>query len=226
MNFKELNSQKWNNSGWKKLFQTAVLVQLWGKIFEEIRDLYTFHPMHTGYSWRSVWDEEGGFIWGCRRWIVNGLKNPDGRNCGIDKLLLDVNYLGRGRGNCRLISSERLTYGHCIFLSQHNYREMRELPNPFNRINYNDTLESANLLILSKTCNGGNRNKHEQYSGSPKHQYSLGSEVPTNSVGSSEDNQPSLRGRSAQRFEGCAKFVTDLLSVAKQPRNHRGSSQR
>lgn len=40
----------------------------------------------------------------------------------------------------------------------------------------------------------GDRDKGEQYSGSPEHQHCLGSEVPTNNVESCEDNQPSLRG--------------------------------
>lgn len=44
-------------------------------------------------------------------------------------------------------------------------------------------------------------NKHEHYSCSLEYQYCLGSEVPTKSADSYEDNKPSLRG-DAQRFEG------------------------
>lgn len=64
------------------------------------------------------------------------------------------------------INRVRLTYGH---------------RNPLNHLNYRETRELAS-------------NEHEQYSGSWQHNVKRGSEVPTNSVESCEDNQPSLRG--------------------------------
>ena len=73
----------------------------------------------------------------------------------------------------------RLTYGH---------------RNPLNHLNYRETRESANFLILLNSVESTESAKHEQYSGSPEHQHCLGSEVPTNNVESCEDNQPSLRG--------------------------------
>lgn len=61
----------------------------------------------------------------------------------------------------------RLTYGH---------------RNPLNHLNYSETRESANLLILLNSVESTESAKHEQYSGSPEHQHYLGSEVPTNNV--------------------------------------------
>jgi hypothetical protein len=46
-------------------------------------------------------------------------------------------------------------------LNQRNYREMRELANQLNRLDYNESLEPANLLILSETCNAGGRDNTE-----------------------------------------------------------------
>ena len=61
----------------------------------------------------------------------------------------------------------RLTYGH---------------RNPLNHLNYRETRESANFLILLNSVESTESAKHEQYSGSPEHQHCLGSEVPTNNV--------------------------------------------
>lgn len=65
------------------------------------------------------------------------------------------------------INRVRLTYGH---------------RNPLNHLNYSETQESANLLILLNSVESTESAKHEQYSGSPEHQHYLGSEVPTNNV--------------------------------------------
>lgn len=80
----------------------------------------------------------------------------------------------------------RLTHGH---------------RNPLNHLNYSETRESANLLILLNSVESTESAKHEQYSGSCQNNVKRGSEVPTNSVESCEDNQPSLRGE-AQRLCG------------------------
>lgn len=79
------------------------------------------------------------------------------------------------------INRVRLTYGH---------------RNPLNHLNYRETRELAS-------------NEHEQYSGSWQHNVKRGSEVPTNSVESCEDNQPSLRGE-AQRLCGSLRPAQNL----------------
>ncbi|XWJ92920.1 host cell division inhibitor Icd-like protein [Phytobacter ursingii] len=49
----------------------------------------------------------------------------------------------------------RLTYGHRNPLNHFNYRELRESANPLNGLDYNDSLEPVNSLIIPKTCNAG-----------------------------------------------------------------------
>jgi hypothetical protein len=51
----------------------------------------------------------------------------------------------------------------------------------------------------------GDRDKGEQYSGSWQNNVKRGLEAPTKNVESCEDNQPSLRGASAQLINSCAK---------------------
>lgn len=89
-----------------------------------------------------------------------------------------------------LNSCVRLTHGH---------------RNPLNHLNYRETRELAS-------------NKHEHYSGSPKHQHCLGSEVPTNSVESCEDNQPSLRGE-VHRLCGSLRPAQYLQVTKRHPQN-------
>ncbi len=98
----------------------------------------------------------------------------------------------------------RLTYGH---------------RNPLNHLNYRETRESANLLILLNSVESTESAKHEQYSGSPEHQHCLGSEVPTNNIESCEDNQPSLRG-SVQRLCGSLRPAQNLQVTKSHSQNN------
>lgn len=89
------------------------------------------------------------------------------------------------------INCVRLTYGH---------------RNPLNHLNYRETRELAS-------------NEHEQYSGSWQHNVKRGSEVPTNSVESYEDNQPSLRGE-AQRLCGSLRPTQNLQVTKSHSQNN------
>lgn len=89
------------------------------------------------------------------------------------------------------INRVRLTYGH---------------RNPLNHLNYRETRELAS-------------NEHEQYSGSWQHNVKRGSEVPTNSVESYEDNQPSLRGE-AQRLCGSLRPTQNLQVTKSHSQNN------
>ena len=78
----------------------------------------------------------------------------------------------------------RLTYGHRNPLNNFNYRETRELANPLNRLDYNESLELDNSLIIAKNANGVSRVQ----SGPGQNNVKRGLEVPTNIVGSGEDD--------------------------------------
>lgn len=71
-----------------------------------------------------------------------------------------------------------------ISLSQLNYREMRELDNPLNRLDYNESLGPANSLIIAKNANSVSRVQ----SGPGQNNVKRGLEVPANNVGSCEDD--------------------------------------
>ncbi|HHU4122599.1 TPA: hypothetical protein ACUB6L_004748, partial [Raoultella ornithinolytica] len=68
-------------------------------------------------------------------------------------------------------------------LSQLNYRELRESANPLNRLDYNDSLEPDNSLIISKNANDVSRVQSELGQNNVKR----GLEVPTNNSGSCGD---------------------------------------
>jgi hypothetical protein len=67
-------------------------------------------------------------------------------------------------------------------LSQLNYRELRESANPLNRLDYNDSLEPDNSLIISKNANDVSRVQSED-----ENNVKRGLEVPTNNSGSCGD---------------------------------------
>lgn len=69
-------------------------------------------------------------------------------------------------------------------LSQLNYRELRESANPLNRLDYNDSLEPDNSLIISKNANDVSRVQSELGQNNVKR----GLEVPTNNSGSCGDD--------------------------------------
>lgn len=96
-------------------------------------------------------------------------------------VIAGVQSLNR-RNSYAQINRVRLTYGHRKALIKFNYRKSRQSANSLNRLDYNDSLELANWLILLNSVESTESAKHEQYSGSPEHQHYLGSEVPTNNV--------------------------------------------
>lgn len=118
------------------------------------------------------------------------------------------------RNSYAQIHRVRLTYGH---------------RNPLNQIDYNESLESANWLILlnsfdsTESANCGAKryadDKYEQHSGAPEHQHSLGSEVPTNNVESCEVNKSSLRG-GVQRLCGSLRPAQNLQVTKSHSQNN------
>lgn len=105
----------------------------------------------------------------------------------------------------------RLMDAHHNPLNQLNYSDPRESANLMILLNYVESTESAKSLIIPKSTDGGLRDKHENYSGSPEHQHCLGlrngadlrheenQRLPDLDNGkrlslSESDNSPSLRG--------------------------------
>ena len=120
-----------------------------------------------------------------------------------------------------------LTYGHRKSLIKINYSESRESVNSLNALNYNDTLELSNLLILPKTCNAGTmmvflyheENQHiadlQDKTSNPDLAYFANQQVNRLSMGE-QDSQPSLRGE-PPISESQRKSLAKLLKRCTNP---------